>query len=434
VRTVDLIRRKRDGQELTREEIAFLVSGFTGGSIPDYQIAAFLMAVKFVGMNDAETLALTEEMTDSGRVLDFSDLPGEKVDKHSTGGVGDKTSLIIAPLAAAAGVLVPMISGRGLGHTGGTLDKLEAIPGFNVRLDLSRFRKVLAEAGCALIGQTDEIAPADRKLYALRDVTATVESIPLIVGSILSKKIAEGISGLVLDVKVGSGAFMKQEAAARDLATRLVAVCQRMGKRAAALLTNMDQPLGTHVGNALEVVESVEVLRGGGASDLRDLCLELTAHMLVLGSVAGSVEEGRKTAARLITSGAGLEKLIKVVELQGGDPRAVEDLARLPRARQQRPVGATRAGVIARIDTEAVGRAAMALGAGRETVDSPIDPAVGLTVGRKLGEPVRAGEALVTLYYNDPSRVPEAERLILEGYQITDEAPGVPPLIREVIR
>lgn len=434
MRTVDIIRRKRDGCALTREEIAFLVEGVTRGSIPDYQIAAFLMAVKFAGMSEAETLALTEEMTRSGRVLDFSDLPGEKVDKHSTGGVGDKTSLVIAPLAAAAGVLVPMISGRALAHSGGTLDKLEAIPGFNVRLDLGRFRKVIAEAGCALIGQTEEIAPADRKLYALRDVTATVESIPLIVGSILSKKIAEGINGLVLDVKVGSGAFMKDEDAARELARRLVAVCQRMGKRAVALLTNMDQPLGTHVGNALEVAEAVAVLRGGGAADLRELCLELTAHMLVLGRVARSIEEGRGSAARLIASGAGFERLLKVVELQGGDPRAVEDPARLPRARQRKPVLAPRAGFVARIDTEAVGWAAMLLGAGRETVDSVIDPAVGLVVEAKPGDAVRGGEALLTLHYNDPSRLAEAECLVSGAYRIEDEAPGLPPLVREVIR
>jgi pyrimidine-nucleoside phosphorylase/thymidine phosphorylase len=434
VRTVDIIRRKRDGFELEREEIAFLVSGFTRGSIPDYQIAAFLMAVKFVGMSDAETLALTEEMTRSGRVLDFSDLPGEKVDKHSTGGVGDKTSLAVAPLAAAAGVLVPMISGRALAHTGGTLDKLEAIPGFNVRLDLARFRKVLSRAGCALIGQTEEIAPADRKLYALRDVTATVESIPLIVGSILSKKLAEGIGGLVLDVKSGSGAFMKDEARARELAARLVAVCQQLGKRAVALLTNMDQPLGKHVGNALEVTEAVEVLRGGGADDLRELCLDLTAHMLVLGRAAPSVEEGRETAARLIASGAGLERLLKVVELQDGDPRAVEDPGRLPRARERRPVPAKREGFVARIDTEALGRAAMLLGAGRETVDSVIDPAVGLVVERKPGAAVRPGEPLVVLHYNDASRLEEAERLVASAYQIEEEPPALPPLIREVIR
>jgi pyrimidine-nucleoside phosphorylase len=434
VRTVDIIRRKRDGFELERQEIAFLVSGFTRGSIPDYQIAAFLMAVKFAGMSDAETLALTEEMTRSGQVLDFSDLPGEKVDKHSTGGVGDKTSLAIAPLAAAAGVLVPMISGRALAHTGGTLDKLEAIPGFNVRLDLARFRKVLSQAGCALIGQTEEIAPADRKLYALRDVTATVESIPLIVGSILSKKLAEGIGGLVLDVKSGSGAFMKDEARARELAARLVAVCQKLGKRAVALLTNMDQPLGKHVGNALEVAEAVEVLRGGGADDLRELCLDLTAHMLVLGRAAASVEEGRETAARLIASGAGLERLLKVVELQDGDPRAVEDPGRLPRARERRPVPARGEGFVARIDTEALGRAAMLLGAGRETVDSRIDPAVGLVVERKPGASVRPGESLVVLHYNDASRLEEAERLVDSAYQIEEEPPPLPPLIREVIR
>jgi pyrimidine-nucleoside phosphorylase/thymidine phosphorylase len=406
VRAVDIIRRKRHRAELDRDEIAFLISGFTKGTIPDYQVAAFLMAVTLAGMTEQETLALTEEMLESGSVLDLSEFPNEKVDKHSTGGVGDKTSLIIAPLAAAAGLLVPMISGRGLAHSGGTLDKLESIPGFSVQLSLSRFREVLRKAGCALIGQTDEIAPADRKLYALRDVTGTVVSIPLIVASILSKKLAEGITGLVLDVKVGSGAFMKDENSATELGTLLTAIPRRMGKQSVALVTDMNQPLGTHVGNALEVKESVEVLRGDGPNDLRELCLLLTAYMLVFGGVVSGVEEGKKKAAELIASGAGLEKLIEIVELQGGDPRVIEDPEKLPRASETKPVVAGRGGYLGRIDTEAVGVAAMLLGAGRETVEATIDPAVGLVVERRIGDPVSAGDPLLTLHYNDSSRLP----------------------------
>jgi len=433
MRTVDVLARKRDGFPLSREEIRFIVQGATTGSIPDYQIAAFLMAVKLVGMNEDETHALTEEMTHSGTVVDWSDVPGEKVDKHSTGGVGDKTSLIVAPLAAAAGVIVPMISGRGLGHTGGTLDKLESIPGFNVKLDLERFRDVIRKCGTALIGQTAEIAPADKKLYALRDVTATVESIPLITGSILSKKIAEGLTGLVLDVKVGSGAFMKEDAAARELARALVTTGKSLGTRVVALLTDMDQPLGTHVGNALEVKESVDVLRGQGAPDLRALSLALTAHMLVIGKRAATLEEGEKMAADLIASGAGLEKLLEIVRLQDGDPRAIDDYSKLPAARDQKAVAAPKDGFVVAINAETVGRAAMVLGAGRETVDSIIDPAVGLVVQAKRGDKVTAGEPLVVLHYNDTSRLNEAEELVRRAYRIEENPPASVPLIREVL-
>jgi pyrimidine-nucleoside phosphorylase/thymidine phosphorylase len=433
MRTVDILRRKRDSAELARAEIAHLVTGFARGHIPDYQAAAFLMAVALNGMTEAETVALTEEMARSGTLLDLSDLPGVTVDKHSTGGVGDKTSLVVAPLAAAAGVVVPMISGRALGHSGGTLDKLESIPGFDVGLDLTRFRAVLRQAGLALIGQTTEIAPADRKLYALRDVTATVECVPLIVASILSKKIAEGTSALVLDVKVGSGAFMKDLTSARELATALVATFRGTGKQAVALLTNMDQPLGTHVGNALEVKEAVEVLRGGGASDLCELCLQLTAYMLVLGGVAATHAQARETASRLIASGAGLEKLIRVVELQGGDSRAIEDPARLPRASHQQPVRSDKDGYVAAIDTESLGRAAMSLGAGRDTVETSIDPAVGLVVEKKLGQAVGAGETLVTVHYNDRARFSAAQSLLASAFRIEPTPPSPPTLVYEVI-
>lgn len=433
MRAVDIIRRKRLGEELSREEIAFMISGFTNGSIPDYQISAFLMAVYFVGMTDRETVGLTEEMLHSGSIVDLSDIPGEKIDKHSTGGVGDKTSLVIAPLAAAAGVIVPMISGRGLGHTGGTLDKLESIPGFDVGLDLKRFRAVLDSVGCALIGQTNEIAPADRKLYSLRDVTATIGSVPLITGSILSKKLAEGITGLVLDVKVGSGAFMKNEDAAKELATKLNSTARRMGVRSVAVLTDMNQPLGTHVGNALEVKESVDILRGSGPEDLKELCLVLTAHMLVLGKAASGIADGKEQAGRLIDTGAGLEKLTKMVELQGGDPRVIEDTSLLAQSAHQSDICAPRDGYVTRIDTETLGTAAMLLGAGREKIDDAIDPAVGLVVHQKIGSNVSKGDPLLTLHYNSDARLDDARRLVSGAYDIREKPPTPEPLIQATL-
>src|ERR1700719_3175949 len=322
-RAIDLIRKKRDGVELSRDEMESLVNVYTRGDIPDYQVSAWLMAVVLRGMSRAETAALTDAMLRSGEVLDLSSLPAMKVDKHSTGGVGDKTSLVLAPLAAAAGVVVPMISGRGLGHTGGTLDKLEAIPGFNVNLPVAQFRRILETCGCAMIGQTAEIAPADRKLYALRDVTGTVESPYLICASIMSKKLAEGIDALVLDVKTGSGAFMKSEKDAAFLAELMVETGERMGKQVVALITDMDQPLGNMIGNALEVVEVVDVLRGEGAEDLLQLCPELAGWMLHLGGVTESVSAGKKQSEKLIASGKALERFRQMVELQGGDPRAI---------------------------------------------------------------------------------------------------------------
>src|SRR6201993_3479277 len=318
-RAIDVIRKKRDGIELSRSEIESLVNAYTKGDIPDYQVSAWLMAVVLRGMTRPETAVLTDTMLHSGEVLDLSPLPARKVDKHSTGGVGDKTSLVLAPLVAAAGIAVPMISGRGLGHTGGTLDKLEAIPGFNVNLSVAEFRRVLETCGCAMIGQTAEIAPADRKLYALRDVTGTVESPYLICASIMSKKLAEGIDALVLDVKTGSGAFMKTEKDAAYLAELMVETGERMGRRVTALITDMDQPLGLLVGNSLEVVEVVEVLRGGGPEDLRELCLELAGWMLHLGGVDDTVAQGKQQSAALISSGKALEKFRQMVELQGGD-------------------------------------------------------------------------------------------------------------------
>src|SRR6202453_1111225 len=344
MRVVDLIRKKRDGVELSREEIEFLIAGVTRGHIPDYQIAAWLMAVVWRGMSSAELAALTEAMLHSGVVLDWPDLPAAKVDKHSTGGVGDKTSLVIAPVVAAAGLYVPMISGRGLGHTGGTLDKLESIPGFNVNLGLPEFRRVLEKCHCALIGQTPEIAPADKKLYALRDVTATVESPYLICASIMSKKMAEGIDALVLDVKTGDGAFMKEEKDAVYLAELMVETGTRMGKKVVALITDMSQPLGRKFGNALEVEECIEVLHGGGPQDLIELCIELSAWMLVLGSRSANLADGRTLAREMIFSGRARDTFRQIVRLQGGDAAVIDDVGRLPRAAHTRQIHTPRLG------------------------------------------------------------------------------------------
>jgi len=433
-RAVDAIRNKRDAKEHTRQEIEQLVSSYTRGQIPDYQVAAWLMAVVLKGMTRAETAALTEAMLHSGEVLDLSSLPGPKVDKHSTGGVGDKTSLVLAPVAAAGGLLVPMISGRGLGHTGGTLDKLEAIPGFNVNLVLPEFVRVLRECGCAMIGQTAEIAPADKKLYALRDVTATVESPYLICASIMSKKLAEGIDALVLDVKTGSGAFMKKQEDAAFLAELMVETGQRMGKKMVALLTDMDQPLGRTVGNALEVEECIEVLRGQGSDDLRQLCLNLCGWMFKLGGASASVEEGRQRAAEIISSGLGLEKFREMVRRQGGDARVVDEPSRLPQSRHKSDVLSPRDGFVTAIQCEQVGVASMMLGGGREKKEDSIDPAVGLVLHKKLGERVARGEPLCTVHYNAEARVAAARQMIDASYQIADQPPAaVPPLVHGFI-
>src|SRR3954469_8971479 len=365
MRTVDLIQRKRGGEELSPEEIEFLVNGYTNGEIPDYQMSSFLMAVYFKGMTDREVSRLTECMLHSGDTVDLSGVPGVKVDKHSTGGVGDKTSFIVAPLAAAAGVVVPMMSGRALGHTGGTLDKLESIPGLRTNLTIEEFRNQLSEIGLAFIGQTEQLAPADGKLYALRDVTATVESIPLIASSIMSKKLAEGIDALVLDVKVGSGAFMKSLEDARALAKTMISIGTQMGRKVTALITDMDQPLGRAVGNALEVIEAVEMLRGRAPADYTEITLALTAEMLVLGGEAKDEAEARAKLHEAIKSGAAVEQFKQIVSAQGGDPEAVDDYARLPAASSTVDVPSPASGYVTRIDCEAVGLAAVALGAGR---------------------------------------------------------------------
>jgi pyrimidine-nucleoside phosphorylase/thymidine phosphorylase len=428
----ELIHAKRDGRAIPDAEIAALVDGFTRGDIPDYQMAAFCMAVFFRGMDEAEVRALTGAMLRSGDVLDLSDVPGAKVDKHSTGGVGDKVSLALAPLVAACGVKVPMISGRGLGHTGGTLDKLEAIPGFRVDLPADRFRALVREVGACLVGQTARLAPADRKLYALRDVTATVESIPLIAASIMSKKLAEGIDALVLDVKVGSGAFMKRLDDARALASTLAGIGRGMGKKVTALLTAMDQPLGRAVGNALEVVETVELLRGGGPPDLREVTVELGAEMLVLGGAAAGLPEARAKVEAAIAGGSGLAKLEEIVRAQGGDADALRDPGRLPRAPRTYAVPAPAAGAVAAIDAEGVGLAAVALGAGRRKVEDRIDPAVGIVVHRKLGDRVERGEPLCTVHEGDRSEPRERVVTRLQAaWTIGPVAPAPRPLVLE---
>jgi pyrimidine-nucleoside phosphorylase len=434
MRVVDLIRRKRDSGELTREEIEELIASYTRGDLPDYQMAAWLMAVVLRGMSRPEIAALTEAMLHSGRVLDFSDLPGRKVDKHSTGGVGDKTSLVIAPIVAVGGVKVPMISGRGLGHSGGTLDKLEAIPGFNVNLSLAEFRRVLETCGCALIGQTAEIAPADKKIYALRDVTGTVESPALICASIMSKKLAEGIDALVLDVKTGSGAFMKNIDDAANLAELLVETGKRMGKNVVALLTDMNQPLGRKAGNAMEVAESIEVLSGAGPADLRELCLELAAWMFFLGERVKTVEEGKKLSADLIVSGHAREKFREIVGLQGGDVGVIDDPRRLAHARQTLDVTSPTDGFIAATQCEQLGVACVVLGGGREKKEDTIDPAVGLEFHKRIGDAVMRGEPFCTLYYNSDGRLAEARHLVETAYRIEPEKPKtIPPLIHRVI-
>jgi pyrimidine-nucleoside phosphorylase len=434
MRPIEMIRKKRDGLELTREEIHFLVSAYTRNEIPDYQIAAWLMAVVLRGMSRAESAALTEAMLHSGEVLDLSPLPGRKVDKHSTGGVGDKTSLVIAPVVAAGGLLVPMISGRGLAHTGGTLDKLESIPGFNVDLSLADFLRVLSSCGCALAGQTAEIAPADMKLYALRDVTGTVDSPYLICASIMSKKLAEGIDALVLDVKTGSGAFMKKEEDAVYLAQLMVETGRRMGKRTVALVTDMDQPLGRAVGNALEVAESVEVLRGSGPQDLRQLCVELSGWMLYLGQRTGSVADGRRLAEELISDGRGLKKFREIIGLQGGDVSVLDDLRRLPQSQHKIDLISRCDGRVTEIACDQVGIASLVLGGGREKKEDSIDPAVGIVLHKKTADAVAAGEALCTVYYNSDARLAEACALLEQAYRVTNAAESTPrPLVRQVI-
>jgi len=433
ISALDVIRKKRDGNELSREEIDFFLRGNTQGEIPDSQAAAWLMAVVLRGLTVQETACLTDAMLYSGEVMDLSALPAPKVDKHSTGGVGDKTSFVLAPLAAAGGLIVPMISGRGLGHTGGTLDKYEAIQGVSVNLSLSRFREVLETCGCAIVGATEEIAPADRKLYALRNATGTVESPFLICASIMSKKLAEGIDALVLDVKAGSGSFLKHDEDAMHVASLMVGTGRRMGKKTVALITDMDQPLGCNVGNALELAEAISVLRGRGPEDLRQLCLELVGWMFHLGGRVDSVEEGKRLGIELIRSGEAFDRFRQMVGLQGGDVKAVDEPSRLPKAQGKLDVASPRTGYVTSIQCEAIGKASVLLGGGRESEGDAVDPAVGIVLHKKVAQPVKAGEPLCTIHYNSQARLDRALPLIEQSFEIGDVPPEPGRIVRQVI-
>jgi pyrimidine-nucleoside phosphorylase/thymidine phosphorylase len=433
MRTVDLIHRKRDGEELSPEEITFLVESYTRNEIPDYQISAFLMATFFSGMTDREVSALTDAMVRSGETLDLSGIPGVKVDKHSTGGVGDKTSLIAAPLAAAAGVVVPMISGRALGHTGGTLDKLESIPGFRTDLSLDEFRDQLVRLKLAFIGQSPEITPADGKLYSLRDATATVESIPLISSSIMSKKLAVGLDALILDVKVGSGAFMKRQVDARRLAQMMVGIGRRLDKRVQALITDMSQPLGYAVGNALEVMEVSQTLQNAGPTDLTRISLELAARMIFLGKITKTLEEAREMATARLLDGSGYRKLKEVIQAQGGNPQVLDRFELLPNATGVREISSPRAGFVNAIDAEYIGQASSMIGAGRNTKEDAIDPAVGVILEVKVGSKIDAGAVLCRLYYTREDDVEEAAQLVEDAFRLSGNPPEERDLILEVV-
>ena len=420
-----LIRKKRDGQRLSEDEVRAFIAGTTDGTIPDYQVSAMLMAIFFRGLDGGELTVWADAMLRSGDVLDLSSIDRPRVDKHSTGGVGDKISLPLAPAVAACGAAVPMVSGRGLGHTGGTLDKLESIPGFRTALSLEEMRAALSRVGCAMLGQTSQIAPADKKLYALRDVTGTVESIPLISASIMSKKIAEGIDALVLDVKTGSGAFMKTEADSRRLAEMLVSIGRASGVRTEAVITDMDSPLGLAVGNALEVIECLDVLKGGGPTDLVALCVDLSARMVLLGHAASDRDEAERKVRSVLASGEALDRFRRVIEEQGGDPRVVDDPSRLPSVPSRHVVAAERPGYLSRVDAELVGRASVMLGAGRDRVEDSVDPAVGIVLRARPGAQVSAGDAVLELHYRDQAKLDAA--LVLAGRAISiGDAPPAP--------
>ncbi len=431
MRAVDLIRQKRDGGALDRGDIDFFIAGVTNGTLPDYQASALLMAIVLRGMSPEETAALTDAMVRSGIRVEYPDIAGTPVDKHSTGGVGDKTSLILAPLAAAAGAFVPMMSGRGLGHTGGTLDKLEAIPGFRTGLSLAQLRRALSEVGCAMIGQTAEIAPADKKLYALRDVTATVESIPLICASIMSKKIAEGIGGLVLDVKTGSGAFMKTLPDSKRLAEALVGIGTASGVRTEALITNMDAPLGRMVGNSLEVIECIETLKGKGPREVEELSVLLAARMLMVAGLEPDEPSAIGRVRTTLASGAGLEKLRAIIQFQGGDPRVVDRYDLLPSAPERHHIVATTDGYVSALLAEEIGRAAVSLGAGRGTLDDVIDAGVGIEIMAHVGEPVRRGDAVLRVHHRSGRGLADALPLLDRAVQITDTPPMARPVVVE---
>ena len=429
----EIIRKKRDGFDLTAEEIEFVVQGYTKGTIPDYQMSALLMAIFLRGMNEAESHVYTDALLHSGEVIDLSEIAGIKVDKHSTGGVGDKVSIALAPIVAAAGVPVPMISGRGLGHTGGTLDKLESIPQFRVNLEIDEFKSILKQVGACLIGQTQTVVPADKKIYALRDVTATIESIPLITGSIMSKKIAEGINALVLDIKTGSGAFMRNYDQAKELARQLINTGERFGIKTLAYLTNMDQPLGRAVGNWLEIMECMDVLNGKGPRDLIEITVTLAGTMIFLGQKSESIEQGKSLARELLASGAAREKFLEIVKAQNGDPYFLLQPESYPKPKYAQEVVAEQDGFIKRIDALEVGLTAVMLGAGRQKAEDQIDPKAGILIHKKAGEAVKKGQPIMTIFTDLKNALQPAGERLQKAVSYAEEAVRGEPLIFEFL-
>jgi len=431
--TVELIRKKRNGLPLSKSEIQFLINSYVKNKIPDYQFSAFLMAVYFRGMDETEQSALIDAMINSGKIVDLKKISGVKIDKHSTGGVGDKTSLIIAPIAAAAGVKVPMISGRGLGHSGGTLDKLESIPGFRTDLTLSEFKGVLKKCGAVLIGQTKEIAPADKLIYALRDVTATVESIPLITGSIMSKKIAEGIDGIVLDVKTGSGAFMSNEKDAVKLAHSLIRTAKSFDKKVIAFITDMNQPLGNYIGNWFEVYESIKVLQGENVEDLLELSLNLAGAMLYLGNKVGSIEEGKEISLELIKNGKAFEKFVEIVKYQHGNLKFIYNPDQYPKSKFSEKILSPQKGYLSSINNYEIGIAALELGAGRRTKDDKIDPKSGIIFYPKIGNQIGKGDVIAEVFSDHKTKIEIARNKILDSLTFSSEKIKKQKLIKKII-
>ena len=431
--TIELIEKKKNNLALSAEEIKFLVKNFIAGRIPDYQMSAFLMAVLLRGMNSHETATLTNEMLVSGKVVDLSATKGLKIDKHSTGGVGDKSSLIIAPIVASTGVYVPMITGRGLGHTGGTLDKLESISGFRTNISLTEFKKVLRQCGAVLIGQTNEIAPADKLIYSLRDVTATIDSVPLITASIMSKKLAEGIDGLVLDIKTGNGAFMKSTKDALKLSSSLIETAKSFNKKVIAFITDMNQPLGNYIGNWLEVYESVKILRGEVKNDAYKLSVELSGAMLFLGNKTQSIVEGRKLAEEQIRNGEAFNTFLEIVGHQGGNTYFLKNLDEYPKSKYVKKVRCSKGGYIKKMDTYQIGMASLELGAGRLKKDDIIDHKAGIIFNKKIGDYVNKEETICVLYSDSKSKIKNAERMIIESIQCSRTKPSKPKLIKKII-
>jgi len=429
MRVIDIIQKKKYGGKLSKDEIDFFIKGYAAGDIPDYQIASLLMAIWFIGMDKEETTELTLSMVDSGDRIDLSLIPGIKVDKHSTGGVADTTTLVVGPLVAAAGGLVAKMSGRGLGHTGGTLDKLESIPGFSIALSMEEFADVVKKCGVSVIGQTGNLVPADKKLYALRDVTGTVDNLSLIAGSVMSKKIAAGSDKIVLDVKTGSGAFMKSVEDAAALGRMMVAIGKLAGKETHAFVTDMNQPLGNAVGNALEVREAIEILQGKHAGDLKELSIALAVRMLVLGEVFESRKQADEKVRSVIEDGSALEKFSKMIELQGGDPKVTEDVSLLPAAESLIEIKAERAGYLTAMDTESLGMSALLLGAGRTKKSDPIDPAVGYWIRKRLGDYVEKGDVLAEFHVNDKKNLDEAVAKFKDALTVGEKSPGNRKLI-----